>query len=452
MTAGETPNSRASFLATLAELTVLPRVDPGRHDSHASDGAESPFFSPCGYPDAYSLNHLIGDDSTNQQATSAIRPRYQELEEGAREDFFLVPVMRAVPGQKMLAPNETLHCTIFAEVVGGNPVIDRTKALEVARAFDSNNPQRPGSGIYSQVRAVFGSEWNQNPPGGNDGDEKIVIFFFSSQTLGQGLFGFVSPADSNPNGGSSSNKGEIIYINADKSPYQTLATLSHEFQHVINQNQKVNQQGANPTNAQEENLTVNEGLAELSEEVCGYTLETGNELLALVINNYLEKPQDHEFFNFFQGGLSYGQGYLFFRFVREQYGDEVIRRLSTDTRTGRPNLDAHLPGGFAEVFRRWVIANYATNLGDSVPSIYRYPSGLRTNGTYPAGTLVGVKTFPMAANRDTSSASLRPWSASYLTIENKTGSGLRATITPADSSPYGLLFEQTEGDFTQFND
>ena len=445
-TTTETPSQTGTVSTVLSDLGAVPRI-AARMAPDSVDSAAA--YNPCGYPDACAVDSLMGEPRAQQSTpNTAVRPRFQELAEGAEEELYLPLAFKTVTAQKVLEPNETVHCTIFAEVIGGNPVIDRTKALAVAQAFDSNNPQRPGSGIYDQARAVFGSEWNQNPTGGNDGDTKVVIFFFSSQTLGNGLFGFVSPADGNPNGGSSSNKAEMLYINADKSVYQTLATISHEFQHLINQNQKINQQGLNPANAVDENVSVNEGLSGLAEEVCGFTLNSGNNLLLAVLNDYLEKPEQHEFFNFGRAGLGYGQSYLFFKYVREHFGDQTIRNICTDTGSGLANLDKHLPNGFPEVFRRWTIANYATNLSGGVPPIYKYPSGFRTNGTYPAGTLVGVKVNAMGNNATNPTNALRPWSCNYQILESEPGVGIQATVNPASGSPYSLIFEGNKGQFT----
>lgn len=449
-TTTETSSQTATLQAKLSDIGALPRAVLNRLDTSSTDSEV--VGDRCGYADACLVHTMMRGFETNQQSVSTIRPRFEELAEGAQEDFYLIPAFKSVTGEKILEPGETVHCTIFAEVVNGTPAIDRTKALAVAQAFDTNNPQRPGSGIYDQVRAAFGSEWNQNPPGGNDGDEKIVLFFFSPETLGTGLFGYVSPADADPDGGAQSNMGEIVYVNAGKSTYQTLDTIAHEFQHVINQNQKINQQGLNPPGAQDENITVNEGLSMLSEEICGFTYESGNDFLVIVTNNYLEKPEQHEFFDFFAAGLGYGEGYLFFRYVREHFGDATIKAISTDTGVGIENLNAHLPVGFAEVFRRWTIANYATNLGGSVPSIYKYPSGFKTNGTYAAGTLVGVRMFEMDNNQTNSTPALGAWSACYLTLENEPGLGVNATITPAGNSAYGLVEEQTKDQFTSFQD
>ncbi len=450
-TPGETPDTDGALSATLEDLTgLLPRAVSLRTSEEQQEDADT---DRCGYADACALNHLMGRGIRAQGTPqTSIRPRYQELPEGAEEDFYLIPAFKSVTTRKMLGPNDTVHCTIFAEVVNGVPSLSRARAVNIAAAFDSNNPQRPGSGIYDQVRAVFGSEWNENPPGGNDGDEKVVLVFFSSETLGTSLYGYTSPADGDPDGGTMSNKGEILYINASKDEYQQLATISHEFQHLVNQNQKVNQQGLNPAGATDENISVNEGLSGLSEEVCGYTYESGNDLLVDVSNNYLEKPELHEFFDFFEAGLGYGQGYLFFRYVREHFGDQKILEICTDTRTGLDNLNAHLPGGFGEIFRRWTIANYATNLTGSVPSIYRYPSGLRTDGTYTGGTLVGVHTTAMTNDQKNTTNSLKPWSAAYMTLESEPGIGLKATILSAPDSPFGLIFETVKDQFTSIND
>lgn len=447
-TADQNAGTTGVLSATLSNFgSPMARFSPP-----SSEGPESASSSidPCGLGDAFHMNKFIGESHTAQSVGDpGLRFQRQDLPAGTQQDFVIIPAgLQTVVGQKILEPSQTVHCTIFAEVRNGAPVIDENKALMVAQAFDSNNPQRPGSGIYSQVRSVFGSEWNQNPVGGNDGDTKIVIFFFSSQTAGAGLYGYTSPADANPTGGALSNKGEIIYVNADKSDYQTLATICHEFQHLINQNQKVSQQGLNPASAQDENLTINEGLSELAEEVCGYTLESGNELMAIVCNDYLGKPQEHKFFNFHEAGNGYGQGYLFFKFVREHFGDQVIREICTNPATGLANLDSKIPGGFAQTFRRWTIANYATNLDGPVPLVYTYPSGFKTNRTYAGGTLTGVATQPLPGNQETSSGPIKPWSVRYMTTEGGSGNGVTAQILPPAGAPFGIIFEQTSGFLT----
>lgn len=446
--AQETVATPQTFAATLSRTSqgLLPRSLPTESPTDTSSIADH-----CGTADVTLTGHLLAQEPIRPRLLDGIRPRFESLAEGSQESFYLIPAGSSYTFEKILQPGETTHCTIFAEVVNGTPVLDRTRAAAIATAFDSNNPNRPGSGIYEQVRAVFGSEWNQNPPGGLDGDDKIVLVFYGPTTLGSNLFGFMSPADSNPAAGVSSNQGEIIYLNSGKPNDQILATLAHEFQHLINQNEKINRQGANPAGVPQENVTINEGLSGLAEEVCGFTLDNNNQLLRIVINDYLSKPERHEFFDFYQTGFAYGQGYLFFKYVREHFGDSTIRAICTSNSVGKANLDSQLSLGFAETFRRWTIANYATNLTGPVPNIYKYPSGFKTNGTYPAGTLSGVRTFPLSSGQSNTSQPLNAWSANYLVFDQGTGQTLSVTIDPQTGLPYGLLFEQTANQFTSLS-
>ena len=455
---GETSAVTAEVFAAVQEgpFSSLARMTLGKAVAVA-DSEPAILQAPCGTSDVASLTTLMGEGSGGRngadilsQAVPTIRPRFQELPEGAEEKFFLITAFKSVQAKKVLEPSETVHCTIFAELDGqGNPCITRQKALQVATAFDSNNPNRPGSGIYDQVRNAFGSEWNQNPLGGNDGDTKVVLFFFRSATLGSGLFGYTSPIDQSPTPSELSNKAEIVYVNADKDLIQTLSTLAHEFQHLINQNEKIVRQGTFPAGAQDENVSVNEGLSQLAEEICGFDFDNGNTLLVDVCNDYLSRPDEHQFFDFFAAGLGYGQGYLYFKYVREHFGDATIRAIATSPEVGKANLDAQLPPGFDETFRRWTVANYATNLGGAVPSIYRYPSGFQTNGNYDAGQLVGVQSFLLSSE---GFANLGAWSVAYQTFPGGSGDDVRLIVDTAPGSPVGVVVEAARGTFTAFDE
>ncbi|MCA9797261.1 MAG: hypothetical protein KC910_35870, partial [Candidatus Eremiobacteraeota bacterium] len=285
-----------------------------------------------------------------------VLPRFQELAEGSVETFFSSFTGLNVTCQKVLEPNETLHCTIFAEVVSGTPVVSRARALQIAQAFDSNNPFKAGGGIYDQVRAIFGSEWNLNPVGGRDGDTKVVLVFMRSSSIGgTGLFGFFRPTDASPKSQvPNSNEGEILYLNSDRTLDEQLGTIAHEFKHMISYNTKVIRQGTFPAGAPFENLSIEEGLAVLAEQLVGYTMEQGNSFQFTVVRNYLQAPQSFNFFTFSTSNSGYyGQGYLFFRYVLEQFGQQTITNIATSTSVGLANLNQNLAPGFAEVFRRW---------------------------------------------------------------------------------------------------
>ncbi len=445
--AGETSSPDAQVVVAVNQgLGALARFSLTR-GSEQSTRPEA----ACATADLHVLRDLMGPNEpvVQNRVSSQVLRRFQDLPEGSQQDFQLIIGYRTKRAEKVLRPDETVHCTIFAELDDeGQPCISRSKALAVAQAFDSNNPVRPGSGIYDQVRAVFGSEWTAN--GGIDGDHKIVLFFFRSATLGPGLYGYTSPADSDPNATSFSNKAEILYLNADKDELQIMSTLAHEFQHLICENQKVIRQGTFPAGAREENVSLNEGLSELAEEVCGFTLENGNDLLADYINDYLSRPEDHEFFNFNATGVGYGQGYLFYRYIMEHYGTNTIRALATSANVGMANLDAGLPNGFAENFRRWTIANWATNLSGA-PAIYQYPSGFRTNGTYAAGSLTGVIPFELTNGQSASSPNMGAWSVAYFTYAGGNGRDLSLSVNVPANSPAASIFEGSQGIFSRLD-
>jgi hypothetical protein len=114
--------------------------------------------------------------------------------------------------------------------------------------------------IYEKETAVFGFEYGgglRNPDGtysgngGVDGDPKIQILVYDvfddyKPGLDHGVFGYFSTVDTYKDGdpalgGRRSNAAEIFYIDAHFTNYmpETMySTLAHEFQHMINYNQK----------------------------------------------------------------------------------------------------------------------------------------------------------------------------------------------------------------------
>lgn len=385
------------------------------------------------------------------KSTGGTLHRFQELPEGAQRDFFVTTSSQTITAQKVLEPGETVHCTIFAQVVGGNPILSRDRALEIAMAWDTENPAQTGDGIYNQVRAAFGSEWTDG--GGADGDSKVVLLFLNPDGLGSStLLGFFNPIDANPRAqNAQSNEAEILYVNSERGLEFILGTLAHEFQHMLNHNAKVYQQGTFPAGAVAEVVAINEGLSVLSEQICGFSLEAGNNtFIFAVVQRYLINPGAHSFFNFFEVSQDYGQGYLFFRYVMEHFGVQTVRNIASSTGVGLANLDQNLPGGFAEIFRRWTVANHATNIGGPVPDIYRYPSGFRTDGAFPLGSLPGVRFETIPANGNVNSANLKAWSAQYGKVEGGDGTALGVQVVLHTLGGAGLVVERPGGTFSNF--
>ncbi|MEW6283522.1 MAG: hypothetical protein AB1758_33235, partial [Candidatus Eremiobacterota bacterium] len=351
------------------------------------------------------------------------RARFQQLAPGSTLDFFIATTGSSVTCQKLLDESQTVHCVVMGELVAGQPVVSQQTALDIARAFDSDNPFRPGSGIYDQVRAAFGSEWNSNPPGGRDGDSKVVLVLLSSRTIGGStFFGFFRPSDEFSRAEiGSSNEGEILYVNVEVEPFDYLATMAHEFQHMVRFNQKFLRNGA--FDGTREEGTLDEGCAVNAEEICGYSLTAaggGNSFMFGACESYLESAGGTNLFDFNGSFQFYGGGYLLVRYFREHFGEDAFRTFNMNTGTGYQNMVevSGLTGG--ELFRRFSLALLTSGFTGPVPDEGRFPSGFSTVGTFEIrgmGTVALPGLQPVQTSSQLSSLSVPAFAPVLLRLE-----------------------------------
>lgn len=377
----------------------------------------------------------------NRIVAQEVRPQVGTVAPGETRDFFVVTSFQTVTCQRLLNDSQTQHCLIFAEEVGGTPVISEATALAIAQAFDQDNPFQEGEvGIYEQTRQRFGSEWKVN--GGRDGDERVVLVFLSSGSIGgEGLFGFVNPADERPKSeSSSSNEGEIMYLNADRataSLYDGVGTLSHELVHLIVLNQKVVQDGTFPEGASPENAVLDEGLAVLNEELCGFGYsgpQGGNFFLLSALSNLLTEGFNRAYFSF-GGKLSdYGAGYLFWRFLHDQEGIETITTIVDNPATGRANIEAVLQEPFSDFFARYTQA-VALNDQPDLPlelqftNLDLFSAYTATDGqTFDLNGLQGVRAVTLPGTLSVEDT-LQPWGTIFYRASGGDGSALTLKAT-----------------------
>lgn len=381
----------------------------------------------------------------NSILSQDFRPQIGSIAPGATLDFFVVTTFRTVTCRRLLSDAQTQNCLIFAEEVGGIPVLTDARALEIAQGFDSDNPfQEADSGIYNETRERFGSEWRVE--GGRDGDERVVLVFLSSDAIGgSGLFGFFNPADQrSKEESSSSNEGEILYLNADraqKSLYEAFSTLSHEFSHLIMFNQKVAQDGSFPDGAQAENAVLDEGLAVLNEELSGFTYtgpEGGNFFLLSAVSQLLEEGLNRNYFQF-GGRLSdYGAGYLLWRFIHDQEGLATVKEIVTSPGTGRANIETVIEEPFVGFFQRYSQA-VALNDRSDLPTELQF-TNLDLFGTYTSTDgeefdlqgLQDIRGVTLPGSLKVTSA-LQPWGTIFYLATGGDGASLTFKATGAES-------------------
>lgn len=385
-----------------------------------------------------------------------IRPRFQELPEGAQQNFFVAQTSRNVTTRKMNSESETIHCTIFAEVRGdGTPVISKGTALQIAQAWDLNNPFRPGGGIYDQTRAVFGSEWVEG--GGRDGDVKVNLVLLSASSIGgANLFGFFRPSDELPRSQvSTSNEGEILYLNADKAVgdlFDLLSTAAHEFQHLADWNIKFGHNGR--LDGTTEDPTINEGQSVLAEDLLGYGLNAqggANSFVYNVCDQYLRRTADQPFFDFDDSQASYGKGYLLFRYINDRFGTNAVTNIATSPSTGLANIQSRLGVSFRSLFDDWTMTNLVSPLAGA-PAELQY-SGFTTTSTFNVRGL-GNRTLPGVVPQTTSAPpggqanrNLEPWSAYYAEYSRGTGNTLTIAIDQSLNTDANLVLQSPRGTF-----
>lgn len=384
-----------------------------------------------------------------QQTTPTPTPStdYGSLAPGETASFYIATTFRTIEAARVLGDSQTEHCLIFAETVDGQPAISEARALEIAAAFDSDNPFQEGNaGIYESTRARFGSEWNSNPLGGRDGDERVILVFLSSGSIGgEGFFGFFRPQDELSRAQvTNSNEGEMLFINADRTNddlYDALSTVSHEFTHLIVWNQKVGQNGAFPEGAPSENVTIDEGLAVLNEDLSGFTFtgeQGGNFFLLASVEALLNDGLNRPFFQFGSGLDDYGAGYLLCRYLHDRFGIETMRQITTSTAVGRENIASVVQQPFGAVFADFAQA-VALNGESGLPEALSF-DGVDLRQTYldrdgdqfVMNGLQGINALPLPGSFE-SDLTVQPWGTVFYRALGGDGSALTWKAVGAES-------------------
>ncbi len=226
--------------------------------------------------------------------------------------------------------------------------------------------------IWPVVTAEFGV------PSDLDGNNRIVILFTPqvNALTPRGATGFVGGFFFGLDlllGEDGSNGGEVFYALApdpnglfsDPRPKSTLteltpAVLAHEFQHMVNFNQRVLERGA-PAN---EAVWLSEGLAQFAEELVARAYadaqDAENEELFRAgvrtrARRYLTQPDDVSLIIASgRGSLAErGAGYLYVAYLTDRFGGDLAGRLVRTTRTGVANVEAETGTNWADGLSDW---------------------------------------------------------------------------------------------------
>lgn len=200
--------------------------------------------------------------------------------------------------------------------------------------------------IYPRVRQLVGSE----PFPGIDNDPRVTIFSGNVPDVA----GYVTSSDAysrtvHP----FSNERDMVYLNLralQMGSTEYLATLSHEFTHLVHWNTHSN-----------EDTWIKEGLGDLAITLVFPERTLASSGFAAVPDLQLTSWSDGE------AGSEplaphYQQASWFLRYFLDRFGEDALYPLLARETHGPASVDAFLAGsgsGFADFFSDWVVANVA---------------------------------------------------------------------------------------------
>lgn len=197
--------------------------------------------------------------------------------------------------------------------------------------------------------------------------------------------GFFDPSDLDPSTAAQHNDGEIFYTvvadpNGALSCVHTVAdvesflpgTLLHELQHVISFNQHVLLRGGDV-----EDIWLDEALSSLAEELGAESFLPDTGAFSMYVfgdladaYTYLEDPGAHFLLQTSDTVLEdFGAGWLYARYLVDQFGSSITTRLEQTSLTGAANVAAQTGLPFETTTTRWALANWVSDLPGFAPPV-----------------------------------------------------------------------------------
>jgi len=156
-------------------------------------------------------------------------------------------------------------------------------------------------------------------------------------------------------------------------------TFVHEFQHMVSYYQHVMLRGGSS-----EALWLNEAMSHLAEELGGFhflslgdTVRFSEFVLGNLFNAYKYLKDPGARFAFFREGTGTleerGAAWLLLRWLVDQFGDDLARRMSETGLTGAANIASATGEPVAALLPQWFLANYVSDLpGFTAPGRLTY--------------------------------------------------------------------------------
>lgn len=271
-----------------------------------------------------------------------------------------------------------------------------------------------------------------------DGDGRFTVFLSSWLTRLAGgrhaVDGFVRGADfdlSLP--APFSNHCDMMYLSTSlKSGPHLRTVLAHEYTHAVTFSHKAMAPGrsARPCVVEEEGW-LDEAFSHLVEDLHGFSRTN----LDYRVSAFLSQPEryrlvveDYYAADLFRSHGNRGGTYLFLRWCADRFGPGLLPTLIRSEKLGVANVESATGTAFADLYRAWSVALFATGFDPSRTAEPGFRS-LEVRGPFDDWELAGPRT-----------ASVRPggpdeswWSAGtasrYLIVESSPGGAARISVT-----------------------
>jgi hypothetical protein len=279
--------------------------------------------------------------------------------------------------------------------------------------------------IYPKLRKTFGEEWSP----GIDNDLKITIFLVQMSNDTKGAFRLKDECPRTISKCQTSNEREMVYLNIDflNSPLMK-SFLAHEFQHLINCNQK------NRIQEIDEDIWFNEARSEYAPTACGYDENYKGSNLQRRASSFMFKPSD-PLCEWQNDVYDYGPVNLFIHYLIDHYGEEILKETAQSEKVGIASINDALEKlgydeKFEDIFTNWTIANLLNDHSIEPSKKYGY---LSDDLNYSAFHIDPQNEHSISLNTDLKiSQQIKDWSGNWFKFnplfQNLGNSVLRLTF------------------------
>jgi hypothetical protein len=303
------------------------------------------------------------------------------------------------------------HIAIYVDTLAPSGGLDSTALDSLKQVFDAR--------LFPLDTLAFG--------GVSDIDSNSVVIVLmtnvvnalvsKAQCQGSGgafVAGFFFAGDLDPTVSTQFNHGEVFYsIVADPSGTLSCAhsvaevtsgtpvTFVHELQHMISFVQHVLVQGGNT-----EEGWLDEGLSKYAEELAGRSYLPGNnaQFSNYVINDvfdayqYLSAPSTSPLLIPEDTGTlaEIGASWLFTRYLVDQFGASLPRKLHQTNLVGSANVAAQTAQPFTTLVTRWALSNWVSDLPGFAPPRELQDTSWHFRTTFASLHTQDTTDFPLA--------------------------------------------------------